>query len=285
MSFEFYYTVSGDDIREYMPDVPVLLPASSFVEQRRNGEYYLRKPNLPEHIHQRAADCGGFVASFKWGGVYRYSPEQYIDWLHTWKPQWSAMMDFCCEDEITNGRPGIVRDRQQATTGMAYRFWDDYRDAPWVWVPTIQGWYVKDYRRHAREMKPLIDEMRAHYGPASVFRVGIGTLCKRASAEMIRQVVSAVVAELGDVPLHLWGIKLGYLQSGEAMPSQIVSVDSAAWNDRRGRGIEAYRHSGLTQRKHAWTIAQPVYEQKVKKALSTPKQQLLFFSIESEEVV
>ena len=274
--FEFYYTVSCDDIRPYMPDVPILLPARSFVVQRRNSEYYLRKPNLPEHVSCRAADCGGFVASFKWHGQYRYSPEQYIDWLYTWRPQWAAMMDYCCEDEITSGKPGIVRHRQQLTTGMAHRFWDDYRDVPWVWVPTIQGWEVADYRRHAREMKPLIDEMRRFYGPDSAFRVGIGTLCRRASAEMIRQVVWAVVAELGDVPLHLWGVKLGYLQSRQAMPVQIVSVDSAAWNDRKGHGIEAYKQSGLTQRQHAWTIAQPTYMRKVEKALSTPKQQILF---------
>jgi len=281
-TFEFYYTVSSSDIRPYMPDVPILLPASSFVRQSaKDGGYYLLKPNLPEHVSQRAADCGGFVASFKWGGQYRYSPEQYVQWLHTWKPDWAATMDYCCEDEITSGKPGIVRDRQQLTTGMAYRFWDDYRGVPWVWVPTVQGWEVADYRRHAREMKPLIDEMRLHYA-GRPFRVGIGTLCRRASAEMIRQVVNVVVTELGDVPVHLWGVKLGYLQSSEAMPEQIISVDSAAWNDRKGRGIEAYKKSGLTQRQHAWGIAQPAYERKVEKALSTPKQQVLFLS---EEVV
>ena len=114
MSFDFYYTVSGDDIRDYMPDVPVLLPASSFVEQRRNGEYYLRKPNLPEHIRQRAADCGGFVASRVWGS-YRYSLAQYVAWLHAWQPQWAAMMDLCCEPELEV----VTRERQEQTTANA----------------------------------------------------------------------------------------------------------------------------------------------------------------------
>lgn len=283
--FEFYYTVSSSDIRSYMPDVPILLPASSFVRQSaKDGSYYLLKPNLPDHVSQRAADCGGFVASFKWDGKYRYEPQDYVDWLYKWSPQWAATMDYCCEDEITSGKPGIVRERQQLTTGMALRFWDDYRDVPWVWVPTIQGWEVSDYRRHAREMKPLIDEMRAFYGPASAFRVGIGTLCKRANSEMIRQVVETVIAELGDTPIHLWGVKLGYLQDKISMPKQVVSVDSAAWNDRKGRGIEAYKKSGLTQRQHAWGIAQPAYECKVEKALSTPKQQLLFLEERGEVV-
>jgi hypothetical protein len=267
-----------------MPDVPILLPASSFVEQRRNGEYYLRKPNLPEHVTQRAADCGGFVASRIWG-EYRYEPSQYVDWLSTWQPQWAATMDFCCEDEITSGKPGVVRDRQQKTTGMAYRFWDDYRSCPWIWVPTIQGWEVVDYQRHAREMRPLIQEVQKFYGAGRAFRVGIGTLCRRAGAEMIRQVVNAVVAELGDVPLHLWGVKLSYLQSHIAMPEQIVSVDSAAWNDQFGRGIEKFHESGMPRRKYLWTIAQPSYQQKVEAALDTPKQMKLFLSIESEQAI
>lgn len=273
--FEFFYTVSQDDQRAYMPDVPVLLPASSFVERRVNGEYYLRKPNLPSHIARKAADCGGFVATFRWGD-YRYSPDQYVEWLRTWGPQWAATMDYCCEDEITSGKPGVVRERQQKTTGMAYRFWDDYRNEPWVWVPTIQGWEVSDYQRHAREMKPLIQEMQKFYGTGRAFRVGIGTLCRRASAEMIRQVVNAVVAELGDVSLHLWGVKLSYLQSSVAIPEQIVSVDSAAWNDQFGRGIEKFHESGMPRRKYLWTIAQPNYQQKVEQALDTPKQMRLF---------
>src|SRR5438270_12972466 len=122
MQFEFYYTASYDDLRDYMPDVPILVPASSCIQQRRNGSYYLRKPNVPDHVRRRAADCGGFVASFKWGGKYRYTVEDYVEWLYKWEPSWAATMDYCCEDETTSGKPGVVRERQQLTTGMAYRF-------------------------------------------------------------------------------------------------------------------------------------------------------------------
>ncbi len=132
-------------------------------------------------------------------------------------------------------------------------------------------------------MKPFIDEMRMRYGPDSAFRVGIGTLCKRASTEMIRQVVETVVTELGDVPIHLWGVKLGFLQNKIAMPEQVVSVDSAAWNGLRARGREAFHQSGLTQRQYIWQIAQPKYEQKIEKELSSPKQQMMLFG--SEEIV
>lgn len=275
-AFEFYYTVSSDDIRPYMPDVPILLPASSFVQQRRNGEYYLRKPNLPEHVSRRAADCGGFVASRIWG-EYRYSLAQYVEWLRSWSPQWSACMDYCCEPELEVE----TRERQDKTTANAWQAWNEYRDVPWVWVPTIQGLEPDDYRRHAREMKGLIREMQTFYADRP-FRVGIGTLCRRANEQMIRRVVNAVVDELGDVPIHLWGVKLGYLQSSIAMPEQIVSVDSAAWNSLFYRDRQKWKDSGLTQRRYTWGVAHGAYKKKVEEALSEPKQQLLFLS---EEVV
>jgi hypothetical protein len=100
---------------------------------------------------------------------------------------------------------------------------------------------------------------------------------------MIRQVVNVVVAELGPMPVHLWGVKLSYLQSHVAMPEQIVSVDSAAWNGQFGRGIEEFHAQDLTRRRFLWSVKQPEYERKVEKALSEPKQHLLFG--ESEEVV
>jgi len=143
--FTFYFTIGVDELKPHcIPatlDVPILLPASSYA---RNG---LKPPRLPVHLTQRAADSGGFVATFRWGD-YLYSPHEYTAWLHTWNPQWAATMDYCCENEITSGKPGLVRERQQKTTDMAYLFWRQFHDCPWAWVPTIQGWEIEDYRKH-----------------------------------------------------------------------------------------------------------------------------------------
>lgn len=149
---------------------------------------------------------------------------------------------------------------------------------PWLWVPTIQGWEVADYVRHATEMKPLIETMAAHYGDRG-FRVGIGTLCARASTRMIQAVVLAVQRVLGPVPLHLWGVKLAVLKARVQLP-QVVSVDSAAWYPGGlGRdGLEARAEKeqlGLTQREHALQVALPRYLEKVEKALQEPKQMIL----------
>lgn len=279
MSLTFYPTISRGELGKYLKSSCVLLVASSFAadEVRKYGKVRgrLPVPSLPDFVTEKAADCGGFVATFKWG-KYPYTPEQYVEWLYGWLPQWAAMMDFCCEDEITGGKPGIVRERQQKTTEMAYHFWSNCKDAQWCWVPTIQGWTVEDYVRHAQEMKPLIQEMQAYYGKDSYFRVGIGTLCRRASVEMIHEVIREVSAILGDVPLHLWGVKLGLLQSPLALPEQVVSMDSAAWNGMFGTNREKWKQSGLGQRQYAHAVALPAYQEKVKRALSTLKQAVMF---------
>ena len=270
----FYPTVSRDEVSKYCNVSRILLVASSFAAQevRTHGKVRanLPTPRLPASVTERAADCGGFVATFKWGD-YPYTPDQYVTWLRSWQPDWAATMDFCCEDEITAGKPGIVRERQQKTTEMAWHFWRTYQES-WAWVPTIQGWQLEDYQRHAIEMRPLIEEMRTAYADCSAWRVGIGTLCRRASVQMIHDVVRAVSAILPGVPLHLWGIKLGALQSPMALPAQVVSVDSAAWNGLFSTGCNEWKESGLPQRRWIFDVALPRYENRVAKALAQPKQ-------------
>lgn len=270
---KFYATISKGEVRPYMPALPVLCVASSWLPTL---------PKLPPQITEKAADSGGFVATFKWGN-YRYSPSQYVKWLDGWLPQWAATFDYCCENEITSGRPGVVRERQQKTTEMASHFWMQYRDKPWCWVPTVQGWEALDYQRHALELKPLIDEMQSYYGPDSFFRVGIGTLCRRASVAMIHEVVSVVSQILPDIPLHLWGVKLDLLQSEIALPAGIASMDSAAWNGLWGTGREKWKHSGLSQRRYSLQVALPSYLKKVEIALATPKQAVLLFERKSHD--
>ncbi len=266
---EFYFTVACDQIRPYMPiGVSYMLPASSW------SRIKMKPPKLPIGITQIAADCGGFVATKVWGD-YRYTADEYTKWLHSFNPQWAATMDYCCEDEITTGNTGIIRKRQDKTTEQAYHFWHTFRSVDWQWVPTIQGWSISDYVYHARQMKPLIYEMKAHYGDE--WRVGIGTLCNRASAKMCASVVNAVSRELPEVKFHLWGVKLSVLKNID-LP-QVKSVDSAAWvpGGLGKTGHEAREEQlamGLTQREHMYQIALPRYLEKVNKAIDAPKKSL-----------
>lgn len=270
----FYPTISRGELGKHANVERLLLVASSFaaseVSKYGSVRHHLPTPRLSEQVTERAADCGGFVATFKWRD-YPYTPAQYVHWLRSWRPQWAATMDYCCEDEITSGRPGVVRERQQKTTEMAWRFWQNYQES-WTWVPTIQGWQIEDYQRHATEMKPLIQEMQAVYGTESAWRVGIGTLCRRASVQMIHDVVRTVSSILPGVPLHLWGIKLGALQSPVALPECVVSVDSAAWNGLFRTGRNEWKESGLPQRRWIFDVALPRYTAKVEATLLRPKQ-------------
>jgi hypothetical protein len=266
-----------------MPDnVSYLLPASSFARIR------FRRPNLPPQVRRVAADCGGYVATKVWGD-YPYSPATYVDWLDRWpvQPAWAATMDYCCEQDIATDQAAI-RERQELTTSAAYYFWHQYADAPWAWVPTLQGWAVEDYLRHARDLGPLIREQQAYYSerpgdlyetddepdPAQLavaeanlldYRVGIGTLCRRASAGQIAEIVAALAEALPGVPFHLWGIKLSSLW--RELPAQVVSLDSAAWNGRFGRDLEPQKGSGLSQRRYSYGVALPAYLERVDAAL------------------
>jgi hypothetical protein len=252
-----------------MPNVAYLLPASSWAR----GGVPLPPVKIPPHIHHVAADSGGFVATKIWGD-YRYNLTQYANWLSTFNPDWAAMMDYCCEPEITGQNDGIIRQRQDRTTANAWEAWWRYQDVEWAWVPTIQGWNVQDYIHHANELKPLIYAMRRHYRQIGnpYFRVGIGTLCNRANSEMIQQVVKAVRWTLGDVPLHLWGVKLKAVHPKLAAQG-VVSVDSAAYDPGGfGRdGIAArdeQRAMGMKQREWVFSIALPRYIQKFESRLS-----------------
>lgn len=272
MTIQFYATISYGEIRPYMPNTHYLFPASSWA---KNGG--IRKLKLPNHLTQTAADSGGFVATFKWGD-YRYSASQYVEWLSTFNPAWSATMDYCCEPEIAqNG--GIVKERQERTSVMAHHFWKEYRDTQWTWTPTIQGWDVADYERHARELKPLIMEMKQHYEDNPAFRVGIGTLCKRASSYQIWQTVLTVASILPNVPLHLWGVKLGALKMQYSLPN-VVSVDSAAWSGLFGGDIEISRDErkalGITRSKWCYEVQLPRYLAKFENAFNPRKQMRLF---------
>jgi hypothetical protein len=77
MAITFYPTVSCGELGKYTNVPRLLLPASSWAgyELRERGldaQGYVRRipvPKVPECVVDRAADCGGFVATKKWGAI------------------------------------------------------------------------------------------------------------------------------------------------------------------------------------------------------------------------
>jgi hypothetical protein len=281
----FHTTISSKELRPNMPPVPFLLSAASFLRQDSKGRCSLRKPRYLPASQLRGADCGGFTAAMRWGGQYRFTPVQYIKWLYEWDPQWAAAFDIPCLS-ASGGYPGstIVEERQRWTTEMAWRFWELYRDVPFCWVPTIQGYTLSEFEQHASDLMPLIRQMQAYYTDPGwwddeeegehfehVFRVGIGSLCRR-SPSFILEVVTRIQAIIGcDIPLHLWGVKLKTLQSGIVLPG-VISCDTGAWNGLYGREHEKRRKSGLTVVEYSWQVKHPAYVRKVAMAQCGPQQ-------------
>jgi hypothetical protein len=267
--FQFYATIDVDSLASYIPaDIPILLPASSW------ARYGLRPPVIPEQVKKTAADSGGYVASKIWG-EYRYSLNQYVSWLLNWHPgppEWAAMIDYCCEPELAV----VTRERQDRTTANALEAWSQYKGVPFVWTPTIQGLNPLDYQRHAQELAPLIVDMQQFYnqrGQGDSFRVGVGTLCRRADSMTILAIVTAIRSVLPDIPLHLWGIKLASLRAMNVAQMGIKSTDSAAWADKlyNGRTMrEEAASAGLSIRRYAITVKLPAYMAKVKEAAARP---------------
>jgi hypothetical protein len=93
---------------------------------------------------------------------------------------------------------------------------------------------------------------------------------------MIRDVVMAVTSVLPDVPLHLWGVKLGAFKNEEGFPETIESIDSAAWNGLFGTNRERWRASGMSQREWSYKVALPEYLQKIASIQKQRKQLRLF---------
>jgi hypothetical protein len=85
MDPELFYTVSRE-LRTHMPAQAVLLSAASFYHPCKTRKNPLRVPNAMAKarwsIPRRGADCGAYTATMRWGGVYRFTPRNYIDWLY-----------------------------------------------------------------------------------------------------------------------------------------------------------------------------------------------------------
>lgn len=271
-----------------MPALPIMLSATSFTRMRKQGAVLL-PPHLPIHLTEKGADCGGFQVVMRWGGSSPFSLRQYVTWLARWHPQWAITPDLCCLDPSTRGDPGAeeVRRRQAFATAQAQDCWLVYHEVPWCWCPVIQGYHLADFERHARALAPLIREMWTHYWDTgsgdeeqeqrpSAFRVAIGSLCRRLPRALVYTILLRVMDIIGsDVPIHLLGTKLHFLQFPGELPAHL-SLDTGAWNELFGKEHEARRASGLSVRDYSWQVCQPRYADKIATALSAPKQMPLF---------
>ena len=194
-----FFTLCYDHLRQSlwanMPDVPpILVPASTCY---RRGQ--LRARPVPQGSPLLFCDSGGYVFAKKYH-YYPFSVDDYVEWLHQMQPAYAAMLDYPCEPALAPDRQA-VRDRQRRTLDYAEKLVKV--NAPWTWVPIVQGQHVEDYVLMARRYRAI--GLETEY-------MGIGSLCARKSVREIRDIVEAVQEELPTTWFHLFGVKLSFFK-------------------------------------------------------------------------
>lgn len=265
----FYYTLAPDLMRPDLwahddaPAVPVLVAASACW----NGQQ-LRTYAWPQTATIRFCDSGGFAFGRKHGS-FPFTIDEYLAWLQAMRPTVAACLDLPCEAEIAGDDAEVARRQRWTLEATAELL---HRPASWYWLPVLQG----------RELRHYVDHARA-YKAAGLVRdyMGIGSLCRRSSVREIRAIVSTLADELPGVRFHLFGVALRLIKGHQMLPPAVLSLDSAAWNQRFGRDLPTFNAEmqarGWSQRKTAIHWALPRYMAKVSNALTNNvKQHLLF---------
>jgi hypothetical protein len=262
----FWETLDADSIGSYLPTVPVLLPVASF----QRHDYQLRRPpRLPPSVVSVGVDTGAF-AWFRSFTDYHFSAAQYADWIDGVHPRvaWAVIPDRPTEDLPD---ASAVRIAQLQTSNAIYEVLSSLVHVPWSWTPVLQGRTVTDYLRHAIDLADVLYALADVYRRRrQSFRVGIGSICRRAQVPEIRRIVAAIAAVLPGIPLHLFGAKLEVLKGWGNRPRTVVSCDSAAWNGRFGAGIDEFdaerKRRGMSQRQFALRVMLPRYAARVEAA-------------------
>lgn len=267
-----------------------LYVASSYAGSVMNQHTVLTsipEPHVPAAMVERAGDWGGYRVVKDWSGKAPFTPEHYVTWLRAWGPNWAATWDYPCGDELAAHNPQVVQDRQDESTLRAWYFWHHYKAEKWAWTPSVQGWTVADYQRHAQDLYSLIIKMRDYYqrrdGDANAERVGIGSLVRR-KPQVVKTIIDAVADVLPeDVSFHAWGMNKKMLSSPLGF-RRVRSSDTGSYNGRFGRDIEAFKATKDPQRKVVFRDRLPKYQEEMHRNAQQPKQYRSLFDGVGEAV-
>lgn len=231
-----FFTLSYSHLRQNLWQdqsiPPLMVPASTCYRSGR-----LRARPTPHGTPLLFCDSGGYVFAKKYSR-YPFNRADYVGWLRAMKPTYAALLDYPCEASIAPDHRA-VRDRQRRTLEHAEHLMRI--QAPWSWVPVVQGQKVEDYVIMARRYVQI--GMQQEY-------MGIGSLCARQSASEIVDIVRAVQAELPGTYFHVFGVKLGFFKTQAITDLRCISSDTAAWNGRFGSDIALFNQ---VQKQKGWS--------------------------------
>ena len=203
----------------------------------------LRVPLHLNRVNDIICDCGSFTLHQRFGG-FPFSWGQYMDWVGKINPKWFALWD----------KPGDPMATQKLIE----------KHGKSNGIPTCQGDKPSDYRAHAKDLR-------------GYKLIAVGNMVR--DDINYKAIIDAILTELPDVKLHLWGFGLNRLKKIIPLNNQVESVDSSSWNGRWGKGILEYkegRKQGYTQREYAIKFMLPRYQDKINKWNNKPRQLNLF---------
>ena len=170
-------------------------------------------------FQERFLDSGGFGFNVYAEG-YPFSPDEYLQLIDKFRPDFFATMDYPCEPSLEY-EPRSIWDRIDATVDFAQYLINSYNGSS-LCVPVIQGWQIEHYDCCVHQMEK-----------ARIIRpyMAVGSVCMRKRYHDYAEIVEFVWRRLsGKVKLHFFGLKIraittqiGYLRNF------IGSLDTCAW--------------------------------------------------------
>lgn len=217
-------------------DIPMM------VSRRRLFKYKA----LPRARTNWVLDSGGFTELSMYG-EWTIPPHKYIAEVRRYydgigSMVWAAGQDWMCEPWITAKTGKTVLEHQRLTVGNYLDLKGYSPELPII--PTLQGWDLNDYLRHAQMYEEAGVDLRSE--PT----VGLGSVCRRQATKEIGEIV-ATVAAMG-IKLHGFGCKTGAIKQ---YGNLLHSADSMAWcrtGSYENRPCPVYGHKSCS---NCWHFA------------------------------
>jgi hypothetical protein len=174
---------------------------------------------LPDDYDGLFVDSGGFQATARWNLSYPYTVGMYFNHAEQLGADYVAGPDYACEPGLHHSSTGERVLKTAAAHREAKRVYDE-GEWSFEFVPVLQGWDVKDYRKCIRLYRDfdLLEDYMA-----------LGTVCKRDNTDEIHDVLRMCERELPDTDWHMFGLTKRAWRELRFW-GRFESADTAAWN-------------------------------------------------------
>lgn len=156
-------------------------------------------------------DSGGYNVMSNYGG-YPWSIKEYHKFLEEANFNWSAVMDYACEEKFDDIM--TVEERMEKTVENTIKHFD--LEPNYNLLPVLQGRTINQYLES-------YDMLKDH--GIDISRVGLGTVCRISSSEEIIETENRIREETDIDWIHGFGVKINAYKMG----ATFESADSFAW--------------------------------------------------------